>query len=135
MMPTPSAMPFCSTNLLIPFAREPKPSTGMAMMNRARNITGARKKIPLKGLLVAGFRSKRIWVSDQRNPEKKDAAITRIKPRALNSVSPATIITTPTVMVAIIKTSLIEGVSRWNRKAKRRINAKAEDLHIASRAN
>ncbi len=70
-------------------------------------------------------------MSAQRNPEKKEAEMMRKKPIGLNSASPATIIMTPTVIVAIIRISFTEGCSRWNKKAKIRMNASAEDLHIA----
>ena len=89
-----------------------KPSTEMARMARLKNMIGARKKILLKGLLVAGFRSKRICVRAQRKPEKKAEEMMRTKPRALKSVSPATIIMTPTVMVKMTRINFIEGVSR-----------------------
>ena len=104
-------------------------------MAKARNITGARKKIPLNGFDVAGLRSRRIWVRDQRKPEKKAEEMTSIKPRAENSVSPATIIITPRVMVAMMNISLMDGVSKRKRKAKTRTKARAEDLHMASKEN
>lgn len=87
----------------------------------------------LNGLLVAGFRRRRICVRAQRKPEKKAEDIIRINPRALKRVSPATIMMTPTVIVAMIRTNLIEGVSSRKRKAKMRTNARDEDLHIARR--
>ena len=67
----------------------------------------------------------------QRKPEKKAEEIMRIKPRVLNFASPATIMMTPIVMVAMMRTNLMEGVSRRKMKAKRRTKARAEDLHIA----
>lgn len=85
----------------------------------------------LKGLLVAGLRSKRICVSAQRNPEKKEAEMMRKKPMGLNSASPATIMMTPAVIVAMIRISFTEGCSRWNKNAKIRMNASADDLHMA----
>ena len=94
-------------------------------------MTGARKKILLNGLLVAGLRMRRIWVSDQRKPEKKAARMTRTKPRRLKAASPATIIMTPTVMVAMMRMSLTDGVSSRKRKAKQRTKARDDDLHIA----
>ena len=87
----------------------------------------------LNGLLVAGFRRRRICVRAQRKPEKKAEDIIRINPRALKRVSPATIMMTPTVIVAMIRINLIEGVSSRKRKAKMRTNARDEDLHIARR--
>lgn len=96
-------------------------------------MIGARKKILLNGLLVAGFLSSRICVNAQRKPEKNEAEIMRPKPSALKSVSPATIKITPTVIVAIIRTNLMEGVSSRKRNANRRIKAKADDLHIAKK--
>ena len=67
----------------------------------------------------------------QRKPEKNAADMTRMKPRVEKSTSPATIMMTPTVIVAIMATRRQEGVSRRKRNAKRRTNAKDEDLHIA----
>ena len=40
---------------------------------------------------------------------------------------------TPSVIVAMMRMSLIEGDSRRKRKAKQRTNAKEEDLHIAGK--
>ncbi len=68
-----------------------------------------------------------------RKPEKQAAEMTRMKPRAENSISPKTIITTPAVMVAIIATRRQEGFSRRKRKAKIRTKASEDDLHIAGR--
>lgn len=56
--------------------------------------------------------------------------MTRPKPSALNAVSPATIITTPIVIVAMTIINLKEGDSRRKRKAKIRTKASAEDLHM-----
>ena len=70
-------------------------------------------------------------MSPQRKPEKKAADMTRIKPSTEKATSPATIIITPMVMVAIIATSRQDGVSRRKRKAKRRTKASEDDLHIA----
>ena len=67
----------------------------------------------------------------QRKPEKKAEEMMRTKPRILNFASPATIMMTPIVMIAMIRTSLTEGVSRRKMKAKRRTKARAEDLHMA----
>ena len=103
------------------------------MIAKLANMTGARKKILLKGLLVAGFLSNRIWVRAQRKPEKKAAKMTRMKPRILKAVSPATIMMTPIVIVVMITTSFTEGSSRRKRKAKARTKAREEDLHIAKR--
>lgn len=85
----------------------------------------------LNGLLVAGLRKRRICVRAQRKPEEKAAEMTRTKPRALNAVSPATIMTTPIVIVAMMRINLTDGVSRRNRNAKRRTKASEEDLHMA----
>lgn len=82
-------------------------------------------------MLVAGFRKRRIWVRAQRKPEKKAAEMTRMNPKAENSISPKTIITTPAVIVAMMATSRRDGDSRRKRKAKRRTKAREEDLHIA----
>lgn len=84
-----------------------------------------------KGFDVAGFRRRRIWVRPQRKPEKNAADMTRMKPIAEKSTSPATIITTPAVIVAIMATRRQEGFSSRKMKAKIRTKAKAEDLHIA----
>ena len=84
-----------------------------------------------KGFDVAGFRRRRIWVRPQRKPEKKAADITRMKPRAENSTSPNTIITTPAVIVAIMATRRHDGVSSRKRNANRRTNAREDDLHMA----
>ena len=70
-------------------------------------------------------------MSAQRKPEKKAAKMTRIKPRTLKAVSPATIMMTPAVIVVMIATSLMDGSSRRKRKAKPRTKASEEDLHIA----
>lgn len=94
-------------------------------------MTGARKNMLLNGLLVAGFRKSRICVSAQRKPEENADEIIKAKPSALNLVSPATIMMTPTVMAAMIRISLMDGVSRRKRKAKKRTKAREEDLHIA----
>ena len=103
----------------------------MAIIKSETNMTGARKKIDEKGLDVAGFRRRRICVRPQRKPEKKAADITRMNPSIENSTSPATIMITPKVMVAMIATKRHEGISRRNRKAKIRTKARDEDLHIA----
>lgn len=132
-MPIPRNTPFSAVRVLSPWLRELKPSTGIAMRARVRNITGAKKKMLLKGLLVAGFRNKRICVKAQRNPEKNADEIISMKPSALKAVSPATIMITPMVMVAMIRINLIEGASMRKRKAKSRTKANAEDLHIASK--
>ena len=104
---------------------------GMARINIVRKVMGERKKMLEKGFEVAALRSKRIWVRAQRKPEKKAERRIRIKPRRLKAVSPATIITTPPVMVAIMRLSFQEGVSRRKMKAHRRTKARAEDLHMA----
>lgn len=67
----------------------------------------------------------------QRKPDEKAEEIMRTKPSTLNAVSPATIMMTPTVMAAIMRISLREGVSRRKRKAKRRTKAREDDLHMA----
>lgn len=111
--------------------RGPKPSTGIAMINIAINMTGARKKIDEKGLDVAGFRRSKICVSDQRSPERAEASITRKKPIGTNFASPATIITTPTVMTVMIPTSFQVIFSSRKMKAKIKTKANADDLHMA----
>ena len=132
-MRIPMKSPLASTRDFRPAPRGTKPSTGMAMMARLTNMTGARKKMLLKGLLVAGLRRSSIWVRAQRKPEKKAAAMTRAKPITSKATSPATIIMTPTVMVAIMRMSLTDGDSRRNRKAKQSTKASEEDLHIAAK--
>jgi hypothetical protein len=130
-MPMPRAVPFASNRFERPSPNALKPSTGTARTNKLTNITGARKNIDEKGFAVAGFRRRRIWVSDHRKPDEHADAITRMKPSASNAVSPATIMTTPTVMTSIIKTSLQDGCSRRKRNAKIRTKPRADDLHIA----
>lgn len=127
----PAKTPFSAVSVAIPAPSAEKPSMGIARMAKLRNMMGARKKMELKGFPVAGFRRRRICVSAQRKPEKKAEEMIRVKPRALKAVSPATIMMTPMVMVAMMRMSLREGVSRWKMKAKRRTKARAEDLHIA----
>ena len=102
----------------------------MAIIIRDTNMIGVRKKRVEKGFDVAGWRRRRICVRPHRKPEKKAEAMTRVKPRALNAASPATIMMTPTVMAVMITMSLMDGVSSLNRKAKRRTNASADDLHM-----
>lgn len=80
---------------------------------------------------VAGFRRSRICVRAQRKPEKKAADMTSMKPLAENDTSPATMKSTPTVMVAIMPTRRMEGVSRRKMKANMRTKAREDDLHIA----
>lgn len=132
-MPIPRKIPFSSVRTPRPWLRELKPSTGIAIIARVRNMTGAKKKMLLKGLLVAGFRNRRICVKAQRNPEENADEMIRINPSALKAVSPATIMITPMVIVAIIRISLMEGVSRRKTKANSRTKARDEDLHIAGK--
>ena len=61
--------------------------------------------------------------------------MTKAKPTALNAVSPATIMTTPTVMAAIMMINLKDGVSRRKTKANRRTKARADDLHMVKKVN
>ena len=129
--PMAGKVPFAAARIPKPSFKGPNPSMGIARMAKLTNMTGARKKMLLKGLLVAGLRRRRICVRAQRKPEKKAEEMMRTKPRAWKAVSPATIMMTPTVMVAMMSMSLTEGVSRRKRKAKRRTKARAEDLHIA----
>ena len=70
----------------------------------------------------------------QRKPEKKAAAMTRMKPMASKNASPATIMMTPTVIVMMMSMSFMDGDSRRKRKANIRTKAREEDLHIAGRA-
>ena len=97
----------------------------------ARKVTGVRKKMLAMGLEVAGLRRRRIWVSAQRKPEKKEDSMMSAKPSALKAVSPATIMITPPVMQRIIRMSFSEAVSSRKMKAHSRTKARAEDLHIA----
>lgn len=69
----------------------------------------------------------------QRKPDEKAEEMIRTKPSVLKAVSPATIMMTPTVMVAMMRISLREGVSRRKRKAKRSTKAREEDLHMAKK--
>jgi hypothetical protein len=96
-------------------------------------MTGVRKKIVLKGLLVARFRSNSICVKLQRNPEHKLALMTSTNPSALKEVSPATIMITPTVMRRMMRQRRQVGCSRWKRKAKRRTKARTLDLHMVKK--
>jgi len=82
------------------------------------------------GFDVAGFRRSKICVSPHRNPEKKAADITRMKPMVENDTSPATMRRTPTVMVAMMPTSRMEGVSSRNTNANSNTKAREDDLHI-----
>lgn len=68
---------------------------------------------------------------DQRKPEDAAAVMTRAKPRTLKDVSPATIRTTPAVMVVIMARSFQEGFSSRNRNANIRTKPRTDDLHIA----
>lgn len=52
----------------------------MARTNKLMNMTGARKKMDEKGLAVAGFRRRRICVSDHRKPDEHADDMTRMKP-------------------------------------------------------
>lgn len=61
--------------------------------------------------------------------------MTKAKPTALNAVSPATIMITPTVMVAMMMINLTDGVSRRKMKANRRTKARADDLHMVRKVN
>jgi hypothetical protein len=133
IMSVPRKMPFVSAKMRRPSIRLEVPSIGKARKKRARNITGVRKKMLLKGLLVAGLRRRRICVRDQRKPEQKEAVMTRMKPRALKAVSPATIIITPTDMRVMIPRRRQEGFSRRKMKAKRSTKASTEDLHIVKK--
>lgn len=133
-MSGPTTWPFLSINSPRPMSRLPGPSTPHAIINKLQNIIGAKKKMLLNGLLVAGFRSSKIWVNAQRKPLKKAAEMTRMKPRGEKSTSPLTIMMTPKVIVAMMRTSFKEGDSRRKRKAKRSTKAREEDLHIATGA-
>lgn len=127
----PKALPLAAIRLERPSLSSENPSTGIAMARRLTNMIGARKNIEENGFDVAGLRRSRIWVNDQRKPEDKADDITRMKPRALKAVSPATIITTPMVIVTMMKTSFHDGCSKRKRNANNKTNPRAEDLHIA----
>lgn len=103
------------------------------MQRMEKNITGARKKIVLKGFDVAGFRTRRTWVKDHRRPDSAEAVKTRINPIRTNVVSDsdATIMITPIVIVVIMLTSTQVGFSRRNINANISTKARVEDLHIA----
>lgn len=127
----PRSLPFLSINSPRPTRRFIGPSTPEAIINKLQNIIGAKKKILENGFDVAGFRNSKICVSAHLKPEKKAAEMTRMKPKGEKSTSPDTIMTTPNVMVAMMRMSFQEGISRRKRKAKRRTKAREEDLHIA----
>lgn len=95
-------------------------------------MIGARKNTVEKGFEVAGFRMSSICVKDQRKPDDAAAVMTKINPRTLNEVSPATIRTTPAVIVVMMAKSFQEGFSSRNRKANIRTKPRTDDLHIAS---
>ena len=124
--------PFCAANSANLSLSGPNPSTGIAIVRIEMNIIGARKNIEENGLEVAGFLNSRICVSDHRSPDRAEDMITRIKPIGTNVASPATIITTPTVITVMTPTNCHVTFSRRNIKANIKTNAKAEDLHIAS---
>src|SRR5271170_1460224 len=105
-------------------------SMARARQRRETNMMGVRKKRVLKGFDVAGWRRRRICVTAQRKPEKKAELRTRTKPTRLKATSPATIIITPAIMVAMMRMRRQEGASRRKRKAKRSTKARDEDLHI-----
>jgi hypothetical protein len=96
-------------------------------------MIGVSRKRVENGFDVAGWRSSRIWVKPQRKPEKNADAMTSVKPSALKAVSPATIITTPIVIVAMMRISFMDGDSRRKRKANRSTKAKADDLHMVKK--
>jgi hypothetical protein len=127
---SPEKEPFLAVRAPIPAMILAGPSTGSAMMVRDTNMIGVRKNMVANGLEVAGWRRRRIWVKAQRKPEKKAEEMIRTKPRASKAVSPATIMITPAVMVAIMRMSFHDGASSRKTKAKRSTKAKAEDLHI-----
>jgi hypothetical protein len=106
------------------------PSIRREIIVKETNMIGVKRKRVEKGLEVPGWRRRRIWVRPHRNPEKKAEAITSANPNALKSGSPATIITTPTIIVQMMRISLRDGVSRRKRKANKSTKPKAEDLHM-----
>lgn len=126
----PRKTPRTSVRVRSPAAISIGPSIGIAMTMRVVNMIGARRKSVANGLEVAGCRSRRICVRAQRKPEKNADAMTSPNPATLKAVSPKTIITTPTVMVQMMRMSLTLGVSSLKRKAKAKTNANAEDLHM-----
>jgi hypothetical protein len=103
------------------------------MTIRETNMMGVSKKRVENGFEVAGWRSRRIWIKPHLKPEKNADAMTSVKPSALKAVSPATIITTPMVIVAIMMMSFIDGDSRRKRKANKSTKAKADDLHMVKK--
>lgn len=123
--------PFSAANSANLSPSGPNPSTGIAIARIEMNIMGARKNIEENGLEVAGFLNSRICVSDHRSPDRAEDKIIRIKPIGTNVASPATIITTPTVITAMTPTNFHVTFSRRNIKANIKTNPKAEDLHIA----
>ena len=105
------------------------------MAAKVTSIIGARKNSVANGLHVAGCRSSKICVKAHLKPEKNALAMTNAKPSTSKAVSPATIITTPIVIVPMMRISFQEGVSSRKRKAKSKTNASAEDLHIVRKVN
>jgi len=94
-------------------------------------MIGVKKNNEANGFDVAGFRRRSICVRDHRNPEEKEAVINKENPKRLNAVSPATIITTPTVITAMMANSFQDGFSNLNIKANKSTKPSTEDLHIA----
>lgn len=80
-IPIPRRVPSFSNSLEKPSMRAGKPSTGTARTNKLKNMTGAKKNIEENGFAVAGLRSRRIWVNDQRKPDEQADDMTRMKPR------------------------------------------------------
>lgn len=130
-MPMPKSVPFMSNSLESPSKRAGNPSTGIAKTRMLRNMTGARKNIEENGFAVAGFRRRRICVRDHRKPEEQAEDMTRMNPRTWKEVSPATIMTTPKVMIVMMMTSRHEICSRPNKNANSRTKPSADDLHMA----
>ena len=130
-MRKPRTGPFWDERFCKAWMRFRGPSTGKAMTIMLKNMMGERRKIDEKGFEVAGCRRRRIWVSDHLNPAAMEDDMMRTKPRTLKAVSPATIMTTPTVMVRMMTPSFHEGFSSLKRNAKRRTKPRTEDLHIA----
>lgn len=84
-----------------------------------------------KGFEVAGCRMSNICVSDHLKPEDAAEVIINRNPTRLNDVSPATIMTTPIVIMVIMPANFQDGFSKPNRNANNSTYASTDDLHIA----
>ena len=112
-----------------------QPSMKIEHRARLMPIMGASQNRVANGLFIPiDSLSRRIWVNDQRSPERHEAVRTCIIPTRWNCVSEETIIITPPVIIAIIPISGRVGFSSRKMKAKRRTKPSTEDLHMAEGA-